>query len=428
MKQFQLITDLVFTKMTLRRVFVFLIVVIGFISNTKAQFFDEISNPQVSVKINHPPGLGLKINKIAFNNSTGKCADQVIDAIVSDLVNSNIEVVDRANLQTILAEHDFNFSGYVDQTTAIKIGKIIGPSALITVKVLRCDTKVQDDLYNIENKYNYSTNQNYQVKAFIARTSFFLKVSLQITDMTTGKIFRARVLDYTPVRENKSYEGKPEAPTEFDVQEIAFNSLVSEVHRMFIPWTSTSDLYFFDDKEGNLNAAYLALFGGLPEQALEISIKNMEDCKNNSRIKEKTLAHAYYNLGMSYFIAGEYDKAIFNLRSAQSIRPGTIVNDAIARCLSAKASAEELQKVDENAVIEADKAQAEEAKAVEAEKVNTLTNADIIDLTNRKLPKNLIMQKIKTSKCNFNTSTDTLISLTKAGVDEDVIMLMMEKK
>jgi len=427
MKQIQLITNLAF-KMPLRRAFTILFVVIGFIPTTKAQFFDELSNPQVSVKLNHPPGLGLKINKIAFNTTTGNCADQIIDAIISDFVSNNIEVIDRANLKTILAEHNFNFTGYVDQTTAVSIGKIIGPSALVTVKVLRCETKVQDDLYSIEKKHDYNTNRDYQVKAFIARTSVFLKVSIQTTDLTTGRIFTAQVLDYSPVRENKSYEGKPEPPNEFDIQEEAFNSLVGTVHRMFLPWTSSADLYFFDDKEGNLKAAYLALQSGIQEEALELSLQNLEKCKNAPSIKEKTLAHAYYNLGMSYFINSEYDKAIENFREAQKIRPGTIVTDAITRCQSAKANTLAMQKYDEKATIAADKAQAEEAKAVKSETENTITNADIIDLTNKKLPKNLILQKIKNSKCKFDTSTDALVALSNAGVNEEVIMLMMEQK
>jgi len=427
MKRSLLISNLTLISLV-RKVFAILLIVIGFIPTTKAQFFDELSNPQVTVKLNHPPGLGLKINKIAFNTATGNCADQIIDAIISDFVNNNIEVVDRANLKTILAEHDFNFTGYVDQNTAVTIGKIIGPSALITVKVLRCETKVQDDLYSIEKKHDYNTNTDYQVKALIARTSVFLKVSIQTTDLTTGRIFTAQVLDYSPVKENKSYEGRPEPPSEFEVQEEAFSSLVGAVHRMFLPWTSSATLYFFDDKEGNLKMAYTALQSGIQEEALEISLQNLDKCKNSKGTKEKILAHAYYNVGMAYFITNDYDKAIANFREAQKIRSGTIVTDAIAKCQSAKALTSAMQKVDEKAIIEAEKNQAEQAKIAKTDTDNTLTNADIIDLTNKKLPKNLIIQKIKTSKCKFDTSTDALISLSNAGIDEDVIMLMMEKK
>lgn len=427
MKRNLLISNLALIRLV-RKVFVFLFLAIGFIPTTKAQFFDKLSNPTIYVRIDHPPGLGLKINKVAFNTAIGNCADQIIDAIISDFVSNNIEVIDRANLKTILAEHDFNFTGYVDQTTAVKIGSIIGPSALITVKVLRCETKVQDDLYSIEKRHDYNTNTDYQVKAFIARTSVFLKASIQTTDLTTGRIFTARVLDYAPVKENKSYEGKPEAPSEFDVQEEAFGFLTRDVHRLFFPWNEYTTLYYFDDNDCGLKDAYQALKSNNSILAFNLSLQNLETAKNTKGVKDKTLAHAYYNLGMSYMIRNDYNKAIENLEEAQKIRPGEIVTEAIINCRKAQALAIEIQKVDDKAIIEAAKNQNETEKAVQAKEANTLTNADIIELTKKKLPNSLILQKIKTSNCKFDTSTDALVALANAGVNEEVIILMMEKK
>jgi hypothetical protein len=87
-----------------------------------------------------------------------------------------------------------------------------------------------------------------------------------------------------------------------------------------------------------------------------------------------------------------------------------------------------MQKVDDKAAIEIEKSNNQSQQAEQSQIANTLTNADIISLTEKKLPTNLIIQKIKTSTCNFNTSTDELVKLTNAGVSEDVILLMMEKK
>lgn len=262
---------------------VLLILLIGtiFISNAAAQGLDALSNPKIYVKLTHPPGLGLKINKVVFNPATGNCSDQIIDAMISDFVSNNVEVIDRNNLQAILAEHDFTFSGYVDKNSAASIGKIIGPSAMITVKVLRCQTEIKDNLYVDEKKYNYETKQNYIARAYIARTTVYLKASIQTTDLTTGRIFTARVLEYSPVKENKAYNGRPEAPAEFDVQELAFRYLTSDVHRMFFPWTESTDLYFMDDKAGGLKEAFKALKAGDIAQAFELSKKNLEFCKNS---------------------------------------------------------------------------------------------------------------------------------------------------
>jgi tetratricopeptide (TPR) repeat protein len=396
------------------------------IYNASAQGLDALSNPKVYVKLTHPPGLGLKINKVVFNPATGNCSDQIIDALISDFVENGVEVIDRNNLHMILAEHEFNFSGYVDQSTAATIGKIIGPSAMVTVKVLRCQTEKKES-YEDEKKYNAETKTYYMVRAYIARTTVYLKVSIQTTDLTTGRIFTARVFDYAPARENRAYNGRPEAPAEFDVQELAFKYLTLDVHKMFFPWQETTDLYFMDSKDGGLKEAFRALKEGDIPQAFELSKKNLEFCKNSPDLKEKVLAHAYYNVGMMYFIQNDYDTAVEFFKESQKIRPGNIVTESISECNRAKALAEEMQKVDDKAAIEIEKSQNQAQQAEQAQIANTMTNVDIISLTEKKLPTNLIIQKIKTSACKFDTSTDELVKLTDAGVAEEVIFLMMEK-
>jgi hypothetical protein len=57
-----------------------------------------------------------------------------------------------------------------------------------------------------------------------------------------------------------------------------------------------------------------------------------------------------------------------------------------------------------------------------------LTNADVIKLVAAKLPDSIIIKKIKSSACNFDTGTDGLIKLKQAGVSDAVIQAMVEKQ
>lgn len=409
------------------RIFFTIVISIFFsIIVTNAQIFDELSNPKVALTLTHPPGLGLKVNKIAFGPATGPCADEIVDALISRFVDNGIEVIDRKNLTAILAEHDFTFSGYVDPTSAAAIGKIIGPSALIFVKVQRCTT-MQDRLYDKETKFNYQTKQNYTVMAYYSRTRVFLKASVQTVDLATGRIFSAQTLDFSPEEKNKSYEGYPEAPSEFDVKDLALRMFVGTVRRMFLPWTEKTELYYFDDKTCGLKQAYQALDAGDLDQAFNLSKANLETCKATPKVKDKILAHANYNLGISYMIQEEYDLALESFQEAARLRPGEIVSNTIADCQRAKDLKQAMLKVEEKASIEAERSQDQEKRAGRAEAAITLTNTDIIELTNKKLPTALIIQKIKTSKCKFDTTTDALIALSNASVNEEVIMAMMEK-
>jgi len=319
-------------------------------------------------------------------------------------------------------------SGYLDKNSAISIGKLIGPSAMITVKVNRCKSEIKDNLVVDEKRYNSKTKTHYVVRSYIARTTVYLKVSIQTTDLTTGRIFSAKVFEYAPFKENKSDKGKPDAPDAIIMQDFAFGLLANDVHKMFFPWSESVNLYFMDDKKGGLRDAFNALKSGNIASAFELSKNNLELCKNSPDLKDRILGHAYYNVGMMYFIHNDYDKAIEYFRESQKIRPGSIVTESINKCNVAKLLAQEMQTIDDNAALEMEKIDIENEQAEQYAHANTLTNADIISLTEKKLPTSIIIQKIKTSICNFNTSTDELVRLASVGVSEEVIILMMEKK
>ncbi|HLA94400.1 MAG TPA: hypothetical protein VK612_01680 [Pyrinomonadaceae bacterium] len=58
----------------------------------------------------------------------------------------------------------------------------------------------------------------------------------------------------------------------------------------------------------------------------------------------------------------------------------------------------------------------------------TMTNDEVISLTKAGLAGSIVIGKIRTSKTNFDTSTDALIKLKSAGVGDDVIAAIFEAK
>jgi hypothetical protein len=57
-----------------------------------------------------------------------------------------------------------------------------------------------------------------------------------------------------------------------------------------------------------------------------------------------------------------------------------------------------------------------------------MTNDEVISLVKAGLSSSIIINKIRTSKSNFDVSTDALIKLKKAGVSDDVLTAMQEAK
>ena len=56
-----------------------------------------------------------------------------------------------------------------------------------------------------------------------------------------------------------------------------------------------------------------------------------------------------------------------------------------------------------------------------------LTNAEIVEMTKAGLSQKVILEKIKSSVCEFDVSAKSLIELKKSGVDEEVISEIIEK-
>jgi hypothetical protein len=68
------------------------------------------------------------------------------------------------------------------------------------------------------------------------------------------------------------------------------------------------------------------------------------------------------------------------------------------------------------------------AVALPAQAQETMNNDEVITLTKAGLNPTLIVGKIRTSKTNFDLSTDSLIKLKQSGVTDDVVAAMLEAK
>lgn len=58
----------------------------------------------------------------------------------------------------------------------------------------------------------------------------------------------------------------------------------------------------------------------------------------------------------------------------------------------------------------------------------TMTNSEVVSLVKAGLSSQIIINKIRTSKTDFNLSTDALILLKQAGVSDDIVGAMFEAK
>jgi tetratricopeptide (TPR) repeat protein len=387
-----------------------------------AQWRDRLGNPPIQVPLTHPPELGIEAKRVAFGPAGGPCSDQLIDALISVFVKRNVEVIDRQHLNAILAEHNFSLSGYVDQKTAAELGKILGPAVLIFVKVQRCDTQ-KNSLTERRKTYDRNTPV---VTVHISRTQAFVKGSIQAVDLATGRIFAAKTFEASPKQEYTAETCCPEFPSEHEVLDMALGHVVISIQHMFFPWTELRQVVFFDDKDCDLKIAHQLLKAGDLKAALHQSEQNLARCKNQPKIESKTLAHAYYNVGMTSCLLKDYDKGLEYLREAAKLRPGDVVSEAISVCNEAKEKAREMQALQERIAVEAAQTAAKEEAKQRELAAKTLTISDVVAMRQAGLSEELIATRIRKEGRAFDLTPQQMVELKKAGLSDDLIKIMMD--
>lgn len=307
----------------------------------RAQFFARMVNPKVEVTMTHPPGFPVHLERAAVIPEKGdECAEEFAAAVSERFVDNGIELVDRQNLDAMFQEMDFGLSGRIDPGSAVELGKMLGPTALISVKVQRCAVEPN----RLRDKHKTLKGEVYYT--YIARMDGWFKATIQVTDLASGRIFKTKTVDASRRMENTDNDGWPAYPSEFEVRDAFMADATGQVHRMFFPWTERKQLYFFDDDECGLKTAYGLMKIGEIDSAASQSEENLEQCKT-ADVKPKFLARAYYNLGMTRFLQSRFDEALDLLKTAFGIDGGNIISDSIAECRKAQSLAAEMAELDD---------------------------------------------------------------------------------
>lgn len=314
----------------------------------RAQFFERLFNPDVKVTLLHPPGLGLKVKRVAFVPPRDADSSELVALLAGDLAASGqVDVVDRANFQQVLREQQLGEQGYLEPATVARLGKLLGPSVLLVLEVHRCKAsflplQVKRDIKDKEGKViDHETT-------YTSKTRLDFSATVQAVDLETGRIFTVRRLAFEPSLQTESKKGKPEFPPESALRELAFSQARSAVRQMLLPWSEERKLIFYDDKAFGMKEAYRLLEARNVMGALERSREALNQARQDPKAEPKHLGRTQYNVGMCQFILGRHDEALPFLRGARETDPENgIYRDALEECQRAISLREEMQRVDD---------------------------------------------------------------------------------
>ncbi|BDU71613.1 SHOCT domain-containing protein [Mesoterricola silvestris] len=334
----------------------------------QAQFWDALINPDVQVTLTHPPGLGIKVQRVAFAPVNSAAAEDLLSACIADLTSAGqLDVLDRGNIEKVLGEQKLSNSGLVDEKTAVELGKLLGSPVLLFVKVQRSDVKhiplQKTDAAWTDKKGEYHP----AVTTYTSKTQVEFNGSIQAVDLASGRIYSQQRIAVSPSREESSTQGRPEYPSDTEVREMAVNMARDQVHKMLLSWTEQRKLIFYDDKDYGMKDAYKRLQLQDGRGALAKSLEALQAAQADPKCKPKYLGRTNYNVGMCQFILGDYAAAVPFLKAARETDPKhKIFANAESECLRAVGLMQEMSRVDaRSAKVELAPPRAEPARAPE---------------------------------------------------------------
>lgn len=307
------------------RTYLLSILFLAMVSPSQAQFrWGPAKTVQLSIP--RPPDVGLTVKRIAFGEPAGDCAGELLDRMVMpDFQSNNIEVIDRQHLEQLMVASNVNASGSPDAASTVRLGKILGPSALVQITVYAC--KPDQD----------SSSQDGQDFAgavhhiFISRTRFTLQGSVRIVDLQTGQVLGSRNFQDKPENQNTAEGAQPDFPPSDPLKDRALENVKWQIHNTFFPGLDTKDLIVYDDKDCGLKDAFGVWHRGDAEAARKLILAGIEHCAAEKK-KEKALARAYYDVGLSYCLQQDYPNARPYFSLAMQTKGAEAVAEASADC------------------------------------------------------------------------------------------------
>ena len=383
-----------------------------------AQFRERLGNPTVAVEVEHPPELGLIVDRLVFGPVRGDCTDELVHRIVGGLASSGLPVADESRRHTRLTQYERNFRDRVDQAAAVERGRFSGGAnvaAMVALDVRRCtvETKFSED----EAKAAVPREDAPGEKTYRLRARAFLDFSLPTINLTTGAVLGDRPFSYSGEKREDfaSQDGYPDAPAALEMLDEELDEAIERIRRLFLPRTEAINTLFYDDRDCGLRDAYRVLRRGDLGQALAVSEQNLASCERKPNVERKLLARAHYNVGIAHLLRRDYDAALAALHTAEQLRSSGIMREGIATARKAKEMAASMMALRRQAP----------AGVYRSRDAETLRNADVVRMARQGVPTSVILSMVHRSGHDFDTSTPAIIALNNEGIDEEIIKAML---
>jgi len=307
-------------------------------------------------------------------------------------------------------------AAFADRTNALRLAKTLGPAAIIAYTVSRCDAEVSP----MTTQYGKRDKKGHTPVYSSRTTTAHFAMSVQIIDVATSKVVLARNFGSDPVEERNAVDAAPEVVDSRELLGQATIAAEQDVEHLLFGWRESINVTVHADKECNLKPAADQIRGGDFAGAAETMQKAI-DRQCDAPDDKIALAKAYHNMGVALTYAGRPEEGLKSLQQANALWPGNISEEAMTATRKVIAARGE-QQIQDAAAADAAKTASANSLAAEAPDPSRLSNKDVTEMVQAKLSDQIIISKMRTTRCRFDTSPNALIQLKKSGASDAVML------
>jgi tetratricopeptide (TPR) repeat protein len=273
------------------------------------------STVTVRVPVMKPAEINMApYSSVAIGGMSGS-ADRVLTGSLEEALVSTqrFTVVDRTHMDRVMRELRLSASDLADANSAAKLGKMVTAGALIfgdaaddyneTLDDER--SKDKDDKVHIE----YKLHGVYK-----------LRVTFKVVDVSTGRLLIARTYEERREDANRAVDKRPERIDRAGLERAARQAVIDRFMKAIVPHQEYQNAAFQKDSdipqlEGGIGWAER----GEWKKAQDSFNSAAQDAERNVKLKKAQLAKAYWNLGLSYEYAGDYERAVGMINKAYEL-------------------------------------------------------------------------------------------------------------
>ena len=269
----------------------------------------------VRVPVMKPAEINMApYQSVAVGEMTGSGNRPMTDSLEEALVNSNrFTVVDRQHMASVMRELHLSSSDLADPNAAAKLGRVVTAGALIF-------GDVQNSYREQPDETRYKDEKGVRHTWYSLKGEAYVRATFRIVDVTTGRLIIAKTYEERRDDTNRALDKRPEVIDRISLENAARRAVVERFMRAVVPHQEYMLANFQKDSdipqlEGGIGWAER----GDWKKAQSTFNDAAQEAERNVKLKAGQIAKCYWNLGLAYEYAGDYEKAEATVNKAYTL-------------------------------------------------------------------------------------------------------------